>query len=124
MLPFLISFNIEILPYLWFLQESYKNYLSSKLSSLSLITSDYWFQLILANLKIENNTRFESQSTIIDAYSSNLIINDASFVKIDVDSASIMITSSTSNIKNVSATSISKSVQNIPYSTLSSLPFV
>ena len=97
---------------LWFLQSNFKSMIISMKSTLSLIISNYWVQLISGSLILQDNTIIENQGLVIQSFSSILNIQNTVFQNINVTDSSIMIINSNSTIQNSSASLIVKNVQN------------
>ena len=97
---------------LWFLQSNFKSMIISMESTLSLIISNYWVQLISGSLSLQDNTIIENQGLVIQSFSSILNVQNTVFQSINVTDSSIVIINSNSTIKNSSASLIVKSVQN------------
>ena len=86
---------------LWYLQNNFKSYLNEVLPTLSLIKSEYCIQLISAMIQIENNTKFENQSSILEIFSSTLMIENSSFRSITPNSFCIKVTGSNVTFQNL-----------------------
>ena len=97
---------------LWFLQGNFKRMIISMESTLSLIISNYWVQLISGSLSLQDNTIIENQGLVIQSFSSILNVQNTVFQNISVTDSSIVIINSNSTIKNSSASLIVKNVQN------------
>ena len=95
-----------------FLSTKFIAYLDANPSLLNVIASEFSFQLIQGNLRLNSGTIFTNQSAIVNSFASNLYIENVTFKHIDLTSSSIKSSSSHLNIDSIEISSVNLFDQN------------
>ena len=89
------------------MNDEFKQYLIDNPTLYSITVSKRVFQLISANLEINNNTVMYNEGALIDSFVSTVTMSDSQFYDLITTFSAFTITSSTLNTSNLTISNIS-----------------